>query len=75
MISLCPFATCPYKKSLLSLPVGPLHVLEDPYKVSLEPSLLQAEELQHPQPVLTGKVLQPSAHLSSPPLDPLQSLT
>ena len=42
--------------------------------VTLEPSLLQAEHPQLPQPVLIGKVLQPSDHLSDPPLDPLQHI-
>ena len=32
-------------------------------KVSLEPSLLQAEQPQLPQPVLVAEVLQPSDHL------------
>jgi len=32
-------------------------------KVTLEPSLLQAEQPQLPQPVLVGEVLQPSVHL------------
>ena len=41
---------------------------------SQEPSLLQAKQAQFPQPFLIGEVLQPSDHLSSPPLDPLQQL-
>jgi len=43
-------------------------------KVSPEPSLLQAKQAQFPQPLLIGEVLQPSDHLSGPPLDPLQEL-
>ena len=43
-------------------------------KVSLEPSLLQAQQAQFPQLFLIGEVLQPSDHLSGPPLDPLQEL-
>jgi len=39
-----------------------------------EPSLLQAEQSQLPQPVLTGEVFQPSDHLCGPPLDPLQHI-
>ena len=39
-----------------------------------EPSLLQDEQSQLPQPLLIGEVLQPSDHLSDPPLDPLQEL-
>jgi len=66
-------ATCPYKKSLPSFPVGPLQVLEGHYKF-LEPSLLQAEEPQLPEPVVVGDVLQPSVHLHGPPLDLLQQL-
>ena len=34
-------------------------------------SLLQAKQAQFPQPFLIGEVLQPSDHLSGPPLDPL----
>ena len=60
--------------SLLSFPVGPLQVLVGRYKVSSEPSLLQAEEPQYSQAVLIGEVLQPSDHLHGPPLDPLQQL-
>ncbi|PKU46486.1 hypothetical protein llap_3205 [Limosa lapponica baueri] len=53
---------------------GPLQVLEDCYKVSPEPSLLQAEQRQLFQLVFIGEVLQPSDHLQSPPLDPLQQV-
>ena len=48
--------------------------MEGHNEVSLEPSLLSAEQAQFPQPFLTGEVLQPSGHLSGPPLDPLQQL-
>ena len=37
-------------------------------------SLLQAKQAQFPQPFFIGEVLQPSDHLSSRPLDPLQEL-
>ena len=37
-------------------------------------SLLQAKQAQFPQPFLIGEVLQPSDHLTGPPLDPLQEL-
>ncbi|KAK4826033.1 hypothetical protein QYF61_003854 [Mycteria americana] len=47
-------------------------VLEGCYKVSLQPSLLQAEQRQLSQPVFTGEALQPSDHLHGPPLDSLQ---
>ena len=51
-----------------------LQVLESCNEVSPEPSLLQAKQAQFPQPFLIGEVLQPSDHLSGPPLDPLQEL-
>jgi len=38
-------------------------------EISLEPSLLQAEQVQLPQPVFVGEVLQPSEHLCGPSLD------
>jgi len=60
--------------SLPSFPVGPLQVLEGCYKAFSEPSLLQAEEPQIPQPVLIGGMLQPPDHFRGPPLDALQQL-
>jgi len=51
-----------------------LQVLEGCSEVSLKPSLLQAEEAQLPQPVFIGEVHQPSDHLYSSPLNPLQKL-
>ncbi|KAK4831239.1 LOW QUALITY PROTEIN: hypothetical protein QYF61_016471 [Mycteria americana] len=51
-----------------------LKILEGCYKVSLQPSLLQAEQPQLAQPVLVAEVLQPSDHFCGPPLDPLQQL-
>ena len=65
---------CTYKKSLPSFPVGPLQVLEGHYKVSSEPSLLQAEQPQLSQPVPVGEVLQPSDHLCGLSLGLLQQL-
>ncbi|KAK4814241.1 LOW QUALITY PROTEIN: hypothetical protein QYF61_012737 [Mycteria americana] len=44
------------------------------WKVSPQPSLLQAEQPQLSQPVLVGEVLQPSDHLRGPPVDSLQQL-
>jgi len=38
-------------------------------KVTPEPSLLQAEQAQLPQPLLVGEMLQPPHHPRSPPLD------
>ncbi|KAK4805791.1 hypothetical protein QYF61_000397, partial [Mycteria americana] len=52
----------------------PLQVLEGCYKVSPEPSLLQAEQPQVSQPVFIREVLQPSDHLRGPPLDSLQQV-
>ncbi|KAK4808881.1 hypothetical protein QYF61_007996 [Mycteria americana] len=49
-------------------------VQEGCYKVSPEPSLLQAEQPQLSQPVFIGEVLQPSDHLHGPPLDLLQQV-
>ena len=43
-------------------------------KVSLDPSLLQAEQPQLSQPFLVGEVLQPSDHFCGPPPDPLQQV-
>jgi len=48
--------------------------MEGHNEVSPELSLLQAKQSQFHQPFLTGEVLQPSDHLSGPPLDPLQEL-
>ena len=52
----------------------PLQILEGCYKATSDPSLLQAEKPQLPQPVLEGEMLQPSDHLCGPPLDLLQQL-
>ncbi|KAK4832223.1 hypothetical protein QYF61_021070 [Mycteria americana] len=49
-------------------------VWEGCYKVSPESSLLQAEQAQLSQPVLTGEVLQSSDRLRGPPLDSLQQV-
>ncbi|NXG92460.1 QSPP protein, partial [Stercorarius parasiticus] len=68
----CPVITLPDKEPLPLSPAGPLQVLEGHYKVSLEPSLLQAEQPQLSQPVLIGEVLQPFDHLRGSPLDPFQ---
>lgn len=42
--------------------------------VSLEPSLLQAEQPHLSQPVLIGEMLQPSDHPCGPPLDSIQQI-
>ena len=64
----------PCEKSVFLLPVSSLHVPEGHNEVTPQPSLLQAEQVQLPQPVFTGEVLQTSEHLCDPPLDPLQQL-
>ncbi|KAK4821719.1 LOW QUALITY PROTEIN: hypothetical protein QYF61_000262 [Mycteria americana] len=50
------------------------HILEGCYKVSLQPSLLEAEQPQLSQAVFIGEVLQPSDHLHGPPLDSFQQV-
>jgi len=45
--------------------MGPLQVLEGCSKASPEPCLLQAEQPQLSQPVLTGEVLQPLVQVLS----------
>ena len=51
-----------------------LQVLEGHYKVSPEPSVLQAEQPQLFQPFLIAEVFHPSDHFCGPPLDPLQQV-
>jgi len=62
------------RKAPLHPSCRPLQALKGCYKVTPESSLLQAEQPQFSQPVLIGKVLQPSDHLCGPPLDPLQHI-
>ncbi|KAK4830856.1 hypothetical protein QYF61_013785 [Mycteria americana] len=62
--------------SLKPLPFVPsqqalLKILKGCYKVSLEPSLLQAEQPQPSQPFFIGEVFQPSDYFCGPPLDQL----
>ena len=54
---------------LVLLLISSLQVLEGCNEVFSEPSLLQAEQVQLPQPFFKGKVLQPSDHLCGPPHD------
>ena len=49
-----------------------LQVLEGHNEVSPELSFLQAKQAQFPQLFSIGEVLQPSDHLSGPPLDLFQ---
>jgi len=51
-----------------------LQVLEGCYKVSLQPSLLQAGQCQLSQPFLLEEVLHPSDHFCGPPVDLLQQV-
>ncbi|KAK4811013.1 LOW QUALITY PROTEIN: hypothetical protein QYF61_015717 [Mycteria americana] len=73
-ITPCPIATGPAKKSLSIFLRSPLYMLKGCNKVSLEPSLLQAEQPQLSQPFHIGEVFQPSDHFCGPPLDPLQQV-
>jgi len=72
-ITPCPITTRPCKKSLSSVLAGPPQVLYGCYKISSEPSLLQAEQPQLFQPFLIGEIFQPS-DLSGLPLDLLQQV-
>lgn len=54
--------------------MGPLWVLEGCSKVSVEPSLLQAEEAQLSQPLFIGEVLQPFECLDGSLLDSVQQV-
>lgn len=67
-ITLCPMTTFPDKESLSGFPLGSLQVLECCYEVSMQPSLVWAQQPQLPQTVLTEKGLQPSFQLCGPPL-------
>ena len=67
----CPITIQPRKQLFPFLFICSFEVLEGRNEVSLKPSLLQAKQSQFPQPFLIGEVLQPSDHLSGPPLDPL----
>ena len=58
----CPIATGPAKNSVPSFLTSSFYRLKGRDKVSPEPSLLQAEQPQLSQPVITAEVLQPSAH-------------
>ena len=62
-MSPCPITKGPAKKPVPIFLTSPLQVLKGRSKVSLEPSLLQAEQPQLSPPFLVGEVLQPSIHL------------
>jgi len=61
-IPLCPIIIYPCKKSVSLLLISSLQVLGSRNEISPEPSLLQAEQNQLPQPFLIGEVLQPPEH-------------
>jgi len=54
--------------------ISPLQILRGHHKVSLEPSLLRAEQPQLSELFLIGEVFQPSDHFCGPPLDLLQQI-
>jgi len=70
----CPITAGLAKKIFPIFPIDPLQVLGGCSKVSLQPSLLEAEQPQLSQLFVVGEVLQPLDHLCGPPLDPLQQL-
>ena len=61
-------------KTQKNLCISFLDVLEGCNETSLEPSPLQAEHAELPQPFFIEEVLQSSDHFHSPPLDLLQQL-
>jgi len=61
-ITPCPVTTGLAKTIFPIFPISPLQVLERCSKVSLEPSLLQAEQTQLFQSFLLGEVFHPSDH-------------
>lgn len=62
----------PYIKCASLLFMSFLTILECCSEVSLEPSLLQIEQAQLPQPFFVAEVVQPSDHLLDHHLDPIQ---
>uniref|UniRef100_A0A8B9IT77 CUB domain-containing protein n=1 Tax=Amazona collaria TaxID=241587 RepID=A0A8B9IT77_9PSIT len=58
----CPITTVPNEESLPSILIGPLQILEGCYEVSMQPSLLQAEQPQLSQPICIREVLQSPDH-------------
>ena len=62
------------KESVPFFLTAPLQVLKGCYQVSLEPSLLQAEQPQLSRPVLVGEVFHSLCHFCGPPLDALQQV-
>ncbi|KAK4818126.1 hypothetical protein QYF61_006213 [Mycteria americana] len=71
-LNLPPFSLKPLLLVLLQQAL--LRIMKGCNKVSLEPSLLQAEQPHLSQPVFIGEVFQPSDHFCGPPLDLLQQV-
>ena len=69
-----PYHYTPSWKAPLHPSWRPLQALAAALRSPPEPSLLQAEQPQLPQPVLIAEVLQPSDHLHGSPLDPLHMM-
>jgi len=61
-------------KTFPVFPVGSLQAPKGCYKLSPQPSLLQAEQPQLSHPFLIKEVFRPSDHLCGPPPDLLQQL-
>jgi len=77
LLQFMPVAPCPvsghhWKESGLILLTSTLKIFIGIYKVTSQPSLLQAEQVKLPQPFLIGEMLQSPHHPCSPPLDSLQ---
>jgi len=77
LLQFVPVAPCPvsghhWKESGPVLLIPTLQIFIGISKVPSQPSLLQAEQAQLPQPFLLGEMLQSPPHPYSPPLDSLQ---
>ena len=77
LLHFVPTASCPVtghhcKESGPVFPTPTLQIFRGISKVPSQPSLLQAEQAQLPQPLLVGEMLQSPHHPCSPPLDSLQ---
>ena len=71
-IAPCPVAGHHWKESGPILLTPTLKIPISIYEVPSQPSLLQAEQAQLPQPFVVGEMLQSPHHPHSPPLDSLQ---
>ena len=71
-LSPCLAIISPFKEFTPLLIIGSLQVLKGCNEVTLQPSFLQAEQSQLPQPVFVGEVLQPPDHVRGLPLGPFQ---